>query len=339
MSTRQHLRAGFASRVGLPRWAEAIALRGSRVLIAVALALIPPFVLFTFVALGPAAFRAAFIEPASVHDVFRSLMGAVATASSIAVSIATLTMRRDLKGLQSHEARQESTDEYRRRLRERLGARELHIRLGPFMADALEGVAERSAALLERIPADALAVEDEGMTLRTFLGTLAERARHIAKRLRDAKDRPDRILHVTLDLEDEVMSRLLHRAARDPSLPEPARDELERVRDLFADYVLAQKFLTTLDTQWGLRRMSAAILVSTLPSIVAAAAMGLTYGEGAVDALGERGAAFLVSLVMAVVLFPLACFVSYLLRFLVLNQQTLPADGFLLGPESPLQTR
>lgn len=339
MSTHDHLRAGFTKRVGLSRWAAAIGLRGSRLLVAAALAILPASALIAFAAFGPVDFRRAFIDPASVHDVFRSLMGAVATASSIAVSLATLTMRRDLKGLQSHEARQESTDEYRRRVRDSLDTRELPLRLGPFMADALDGVAERSRALIERIPASALAITDEGMTLRSFLETLAERASHTAASIRAERDRPDAILLATLDLEDEVMARLLHRAARHEVLPDAERDELARVRDLFSDYVLAQKFLTTLDTQWGLRRMSAAILISTLPSILAASVMGLSYGEGAVDALGERGAALLVGVALAAVLFPLACFVSYILRFLVLNQQTLPADGFLLGPESRLHSR
>lgn len=67
--------------------------------------------------------------------------------------------------------------------------------------------------------------------------------------------------------------------------------------------------------------------------------MVLTYGQGAINALGQTGAAGLVCGALFLALFPLAAFVSYLLRFIVVNQHTLPTNGFVLGPEEDVVAR
>jgi len=81
--------------------------------------------------------------------------------------------------------------------------------------------------------------------------------------------------------------------------------------------------------------MSITILLTTIPSLAVSAGMVLLYGEGAVEAWGVPGAALLVAGALAVVLVPIGAFVSYLLRYVFINQYTLPADGFVLGPEEP----
>ena len=97
--------------------------------------------------------------------------------------------------------------------------------------------------------------------------------------------------------------------------------------------------LKTLDMQWGLSRMSHGILLTTIPALSVAAAMTLAYGEGAEQALGRLGASALVCAALAACLFPIAIFVSRLLRFVFVNQNSLPTQGFVLGPDEPALLR
>lgn len=319
----------------MPRWAGELVLRAPRVLVATLLAFVPALVLFVFAALGPEAFRVALTDAANVHDAFKSFVSGVATASSIAVSVAVFTMRRDLKGIQSHEERQEEADQYRRGMRAGLDRRELPVHIGPFLAATLEGIAGQARQLIDRLPQSALGLKSDGIRLGEMIEGLHEQTGATAARLRKAAGKPDELHLISLDVEQEKTTRLLHRVARDERLSEDERRELAELRDLFREFVLVQRLLTTLDTQWSLRRMSVAILVSTLPGVVTAAVMTLTFGQGAVETLGEHGAALLVCVALGIVLFPLACFVSYLLRFLLISQQSIPSTGFLLGPERP----
>jgi hypothetical protein len=149
-----------------------------------------------------------------------------------------------------------------------------------------------------------------------------------------ARDRPDRLLLAALDLESEATVHLADRFARMERLTASARESLAGLREQLDDFALAQRFMKALDVQWSLSRMCIAILASTIPGVAVAAAMTLIYGAGAPAALGEAGTAVLVCGALAIVVFPVACFVSYILRFLIVNQYTLPADGFLLGPEA-----
>ena len=64
--------------------------------------------------------------------------------------------------------------------------------------------------------------------------------------------------------------------------------------------------------------MAMTITLSAIPSVVVAAAMVLVYGKGAVDAFGMLGAGAIVAAALAVVLLPIAMFVSYVLRFVPL---------------------
>lgn len=320
----------FLGRTTTPRALGSIALRWNRLAFAALLSILPPLVIFLFAWLGSPQFRDAIVDTRNVHDAFARFVSGVATASSIAVSVAALTMRRDLHGLRMHEERHETNEEYRRRVRERLGRKELAVELGPFLADLLDGIADKAKRAAQAAGPNDLPSYD--VDLHEYLETLQRRARLASARVRDVAFSPDHLMIAALDFEHEVTARLAHRYVREA--PSGLRERLEELRDLVDDYILAQKFLKTLDTQSGLSRMSIAILLSTLPSIAAATVMVLGYGQGAIDALGALGAAAVVCGALAVVLFPLGCFVSYVLRFLFLNQHTLPTDGFLLGPEA-----
>lgn len=329
------MQQGLARRIRAPRVLALVALRAPRLPLAALLAFGPAAAILLVALVGPVRFAEALTETRNVHDAFARFLTAVATASAIAVSVATLTLRRDIRGISAHERRHETNDEFRDRVRERLGVEAMPIALGPFLGRLLRLAGERAEALRGRAPAAALEARRGGVRLGDHLGTFGARAKEMAARMEDTRGRPDRLLLTVLDQEHEVTRALLRRFTRAEEIPEETRRELEALDALLVDYILLSKYAKALDTEWGLSRMSGTILVSALPAVVTAALMVLTYGQGAVDALGRGGAAALVCAALGVVLFPLAAFVSYLMRFIFVNQHSLPTDGFLLGPEAP----
>lgn len=330
----EHMRRDFHGRVSTPRALGAVAVGWPRLALASLLAVVPALALLLAAWLGPADLARAVTDAQNAHDLFTRYITAVATASSIAVSIAALSMRRDLKGIRSHEERRDANADYRERVRERAGRDELPLDLAGFLAETLASVAREARAAREGASREELALESEGVRLGELLEVLEARAAEVGRALAATGPRPDRQLLAALDFEHEASHRLSRRFARDGRLGGATRARVATLRDQLGDFVLGQKYLKTLDTQWGLGRMSMAILLSTLPSIAVASFMVLAYGEGAVDALGLAGASALVAAALAVCLFPIGCFVSYVLRFLFVNEHTLPTDGFLLGPEA-----
>lgn len=330
---RQPVRDDLLGRVKLPRALGHVAIRWPRMLIALLLATIPAAGVLLAALLGPAEFGKAVTETRNVHETFARFLTAVATAGAIAVSVASLAMQREIRGISDHDKRHEANDEYRERVRERLGVETMPVPLAEFLAELLRGISRRADGIRRRAPPEALRARTMDVTLDEHLRAVGERTARSADRLEAARAKPDRLLLELLDQEHELTRSLVRRFARAPDVPEDVRKELRALDDLLCDYVVGGKFAKMLDTQWGLSRMSTAILASTFPSVVTSALMVLTFGEGAVGALGQHGAEALVCAALALALFPLAIFVSYLLRFLVVNQHTLPTDGFVLGPE------
>ena len=302
--------------------------------VAALISFVPPLAIFFAALVAPPAVLRALVETQNVHDTFSRFVSGVATASSIAVSIAALTLGRDLKAIRTDRKRQEADQEYRRDVRQRTGRSGLPILLGPFMEGTLTALADKAEGIQRSLDHEAVAIEHEGIALGEYLDIIARRSREQADAMKVASDRPDALLLAGLGLETEATVRLAERFARDDRLAEPTQKDLGELADLLDDTAIAQRSLKALDVQWSLSRMSIAILASSIPSLAVGAAMTLTYGDGAPAALGDALTGLVVCLALGVVSFPVACFISYLLRFLIVNQHTLPADGFLLGPEA-----
>ncbi|HWH08039.1 MAG TPA: hypothetical protein VNX21_02500, partial [Candidatus Thermoplasmatota archaeon] len=285
-------------------------------------------------ALGPPDVGKAMTDARNVHDAFSRFVSAVATASAIAVSVATLTLGRDLKGLRTQAARREANDAYRERVREASGLPRAPLALPGFLALAARNVQEAARAA-RRAAAGSLDARAAGVPLGAFLDALEAAAGRTARELAAAGRHPNRVAERALDVEEEATTQLLRGYRRLDGLSPEAQRRLADLEEAVADLVLGAKYAKTMDVQWGFSRMAIAITTTSLPAIVVATLMVLAYGQGAVDALGATGAAALVAGAFGVVLLPLACFASYILRFVFLHQHTLPTDAFVLGPEEP----
>ena len=329
---RDSIQTGFARRSGIPPLALRVGVRASRTGLALALALTPALALFLAVVLAPPGFASALTDTQNVQDTFARFLTAVTTASAIAVSVTTLTLRRELHGIQSLRERHESNLRFREHVEKQLGKATPPVVLGPFLAEIAEEIARLSGDARARL-GEALRVERRGVTLGELLDELHRSGWKLAKDLRDARTDPDVMMLAVVEREQEVTDILLGEFANARELDDDAREAIARVRETFRSFDVGSAYLKTLATQWGLSRMSRVILLSTLPAIVTSGVMTLTYGAGLVDALGTRGAAAIVCAAFLVALFPLAVFVSYLLRFVVIHQHTLPTAGFVLGPE------
>jgi hypothetical protein len=110
--------------------------------------------------------------------------------------------------------------------------------------------------------------------------------------VRAAGARPERAHIAFLDMEHEVAAAFARRFLR-ADLPAGTAERMARVRELLSRVELLSRYTKKLDTEWGLSRLSHAMLATTVPAVLVAAFMTLAYGEGAVQALGTLGAAAL----------------------------------------------
>lgn len=331
-------RQDFLQRVRSPAIVGHVLAVWPRWIVSLILALSVPAILLLVALAGPRGFLDALTSPANVHATFARFISAIATASAIAVSVASLTFRRDMRGIDKAEDRGRANEDFRARVREAAGLREAPLLVGELVGEVLAAAAGKARDVRAAAGA-ALDVHASGTTLRAYLDTIEARAERAAGRMPRAWARPDTLHRALLDFDQQVTVALARRFARDPHLHGATREGMEELHALLSQYATLAQMVKMLDLEWGLSRMSQTILLSSLPAIGVAAAMTLTYGVGAAAAWGAGGAAWLVCGALAIALYPIAAFISYLIRFVFLNQHTLPTEGFALGPEVAALTR
>lgn len=329
------LRHGFMVRARIGRLWGGVAYRWPRDRVAWVLAAIPCVVLFLGVWWDPGGVGRAVTAPTKVEATFARFISAVATAATVAVSVAALVLGRELKGVSGHDERHATNLEFRDEVRRASGRKAIPMALGPFLGVALDVVADRAREAAARASPRELAHEAEGVSLGAFLSHLASEAEKGARRVVAGRHRPNRLLTAALDFEQEVAHHLGRRFSRAEALSAEVRDAMDGVTRAVRDVVVTTRYVRTLDTQWGLSRMSSAVLLTTLPAILASVGMVLAYDARLVDAWGTMPAGALVGGALFVTLLPITAIVAYLLRFVFLNQHTLPAEDFVLGPELP----
>lgn len=326
--------SSFADRVRPPRWWSWLTFRASRFGVALALALVPAALLFLAVALGPEGIGRAVTDRTNVSDTFSRFISGLVTAATIAVSVATLSMRRGIAGIGELREHVRADESYRDAIRRAGGHDGLPLAIAPFLRvlllDIEKGARDASARARSAGVED---VDADGEPLHAHLDVLARIAARGADEVVRHQRRPHRVLSAVLDVEVNRNAQLTRRFARDDRLPEDLREVLCRLCDRLDHLAVGRGYAKSLQLQWGLSRMSTQIMLTSFLAVVVAAGMTLAYGQGAVDAFGTTGAAGIVTSALFLVLMPIAIFVSYMVRFVFLNAHTLPIGGFALGPE------
>lgn len=335
MDPLAYLRLGFPERARISRARASLTYRLPRWLLTAGLTLAFPALLLLAILLDPERVGRAATDPDSVEAVFSRLISAMATTATIAVSVATLTLGRELKGLREQEERHRTNEEFRDAVRRRGNLRSVPMSVGAFLAETLRLAAEAAARARSRASPEALAHEAEGVRLGDYLDFVEERAGKASEVVYARRLQPAGLMAAALDFEQEATHHLARRFGREDELGGVLKESMAELSEALKDVGVTTRYLKALDIQWGLSHMSAAILVSTLPAVATSISVALLYNEGVPAALGVRGAGALLAAAFAVVLMPLAAFVSYLLRFVFLNRHTLPTEDFVLGPEQP----
>lgn len=326
---------GFPRRARLSRAWTALAYSQPRNRLMVILALVPALLLLLVVALSPGVIGQNVTQPDKVDATFARFISAIATASTVAVSVAALTLGRELKGITGQDDRHEANLEFRDRIRKGSGLDSVPMALGPFLGVALDIVRDRARDARRAAGPEGVRVEAEGIRLDAYLDLLEAQATRTAEDVIHERRHPHRLLTAAMGFDHEVMHHLARHFARHPRLTPDARDAMGAVAVSLKDVVVATRYVKTLDIQWGLSRMSSAVLLTTLPAILASVAMVLLYAENVPQTVGILPAGGLVSLALGIALLPITAIVAYLLRFVFINQHTLPAEDFVLGPEAP----
>lgn len=333
VDSRASVQSTFAQRVGAPAWLMRVTLRTSRWWLACGTAASVAAVAFALAWLTPGG-MAALSDPMRVSDTFGRFISAVATASAIAVSVTTLTLGRELRGVHAIREHQTHNREFRDDIVELLGdRRDLPVRVAPLLGTLAEAVARQAGRIRQQASPEAAAVTSRGITLGELMDGVAKRYGEAGAQLLVIENDAEAMLLAAVEPEREVVGILVSDFSRHDALPEELRDELAGLDTLLRRLDVLVGYAKTLGTQWGFSLMSRAILLAAVPAIAASVCMSLLYNDGVIDALGEGGAGALVAAAIFVAVLPLALFVAYLLRFVVLHQYTLPRTAFLLGPD------
>lgn len=324
----------FRQRVRTPGLWVDIVFRAPRSALILALALVPAVALFLVAALAPSPYAEQVTDPTRVGNLFVRFVSGIITAATIAVSMATLALRRGIKGVGELREHIKDDFDYRQRTRELLGVTALPVGVGAFLGVLLRGISAEAERAREAAGPDARAREVERMRLEELLDGISRSALRAAGAVEAHRRNPHRLLEAALDFEHEYTVHLVRRFADDDAVPHEARERLRRLSELLDLVAVGKSYTKTLDTTWGLSRMSAGIVVSSFAAILVATSMVLGYGEPWPLSLGTTAAAAIVAFALFVVLLPIAVFVSYALRFVFVNQNTLPIGDFVLGPEN-----
>ena len=337
-SLRQYVRRGFVERVGAPRLWSAVTYVLPRWPLILGLAALPAALLFALVAADPGGIGQRAASRDAVEATFARFIGGLVTAATIASSVAAVTLSRELKGVQGQREHHRHNQEFRSRVYATSGRRTVPLALGPFLGVQMESVRDAARTARARAAPDELRFEAEGASVGELLDSMEERASDAMARAHRAR-RPHHVLRVALDFEQELTHHLARRFSREETLSGSLRAALERLAERIEDATVTTHYAKTLDIQWSLSRMSAAILVSSLVAILVAVGTVLFYPEDMVARAGLAGAGAVLALVLGFAILPVAASVGFLLRVVFVNQNTLPSADFILGPEQPAVAR
>lgn len=315
----------FAGRIRASRAWSWLALRCRRVPLALALALLPALV---FLALAP--FVPGLTQTDRVREVYARYISGLITAATIAVGFGALALRRGIKGIGELQEHMEADERYRERARKLLRREGLPLDVGGFLVEIHEHLARATRDTLRQASAAEQAIQADGARLDDTLRAIEASSTRAARAVADARGDPTRLLEAALDFEHDIAGHLVRHLARDGRMGDATRARLDDIAATVEAAATGTFYVKTLDTQWGLSRMANSIAVSAFFAVAVATFIALGYGEGI--AFSARVALLAGSLF--VLALPLGFFVSYVLRFVFVNQYSLAIGAFTLGPEN-----
>ncbi len=328
----QRLREGLFERAGISHGVSYIAYRAGRIRLAIVIASLPALAL-AILALVSESVAATVMDERIVRDFFVRAFSAVVTASAIAVSVATFTFGRELRDLRTLREHYEENLAHRAKLRTAHGG-EVPLVMADLILISLATISESARRVREEASACAVTSRSEGVTLEDYLRHVLDATERTERDLPMVRRDLSELNLVVADFDHDVADHFAGVFMRDEDLPSAVRDALGILRDRLKAYTLTAQYTKTLVYQWGLSRMSIALLLSVVPSVSVAAFMVLAYPADFASVFGAGVTISLVSLAAAAVLVPIALFLSYVLRFVIFNQLTLPTAGFVLVSRS-----
>ena len=331
---RAYVARSFVERGGAPRLWSSVTYVLPRWPLVAALAVLPALAFFALAVLNPFGIGEQATERGTIEATFARFISGLITAATIAVSVAAVTLTRELRGIQGQRDHHRDNQEFRARVYAVSGRRTVPLALGPFLAVQLETVADAAATARARATPAEMSFEAEGATVAELVASVEERARAMARVAQDAR-RPHHVLKAALDFEQELTHHLARRFSREHDLSAGLRAALEQLAERIEETTVTTHYAKTLDIQWTLSRMSTSILVCSLVAVLAAAGTVLFYPDNMADRAGLAAAAAVLAVTLGLAVLPIAAAVGFLLRVMFVNQNTLPSADFILGPEQP----
>lgn len=331
-SSLDAIRAPFVRRLNTPRWWSLIAFGANRVALLLVLAAVPAALAVAIVLAGGPLART-IVDPERVRDIFSRVVPGLITAATLSVGFAALSLRRGIKGIGELREHAKEDERYREEVQAMLRRARMPVGVPEFLATMLDDISRAAERALASAGA-ARDVEHDGARLGDALALIRDNARGAARLVRQRRADPDAALAAAMNLELEMTLHLTRAFAGDARVPEPARRELGALSDALRAQAVGQSYLRALATQWGLSRMVQVIVVTSFVGIVAAMFIALGYGQDVPLAWGDAVAGGVLAAGLFLITLPVAAFASYTLRFVFLNEHSLPLGEFILGPEN-----
>ncbi|USZ69673.1 hypothetical protein NGM10_11030 [Halorussus salilacus] len=292
-------------------------------------------VFLTLVALGvadPSPLQQAVAQSDPVETLFQGFVGAIITGVTLVVTLNQLVLSQELGPVGDQRGRMQGAMEFRRDVEDVLETDTSPPEPSSFLSALVDVTKVRADDLRETVEA----ARDEELKSKVddYVEDLTRNAESVSDRLDDAQFGTFGVLSAALNFNYswKIFSARRIRNDHADALTDEAEDAFDDVVEVLKFFAPAREHFKTLYFQWELVNLSRAMLYSSVPALVLAAAMILYYDARAVPGatLGVSNDVLVASFATTVAVSPFMILLSFVLRIATVAKRTLAIGPFIL---------
>jgi hypothetical protein len=273
-------------------------------------------------------------ETRAVQTMFNTLLGGIILFVSVVLSINTAALTQEFGPLRTKQLQIEEAIEFRSDLESAVETNRIPADIDGFHRVVLRALRRETDVLEGAVePAEPQPVYRE---ITRFFEDLRSNIAVIEDRLTAQDRRLSTSLLAGLDwdaVQHISMARhLLY--AHDETLGDDERDALESLIELLTSFASGREYFTTLYFKQELRKLSASLVVISLPVIVFTAYVLLAIDAGlfpSTTVLGIRPRLLYVTVAFVIALLPYVLLSAFIFRIVTVSRHSLASGGFVLS--------
>ena len=295
------------------------------------LALVIFVVFMLFGIFKPLALSSTMETSDMVETVFSALVGAIITSTTLVVSINQLVLSQEIGSLGTQRSRMDTTMDFYHNTDELLGTTTPNDP-APFLQGLIETSEKRARALREAIAGN------ENDDLRERVNVYVEDLEGNAETARDELEGADfgsfAVVSPALNFNYAQKMHDIRRLGEEyeDELSTEERTAFRKMLEAVTMFGPVREYVKVLYIQWGLVKLSRAILYAAIPALIVAGGMVIFVDPSTFPGtiLGFETMLLVVSLAFTIAITPFLVFMSYVLRIATLAKQTLTVGPLIL---------